>query len=185
MTFFRFHNPILWNYKFSDTIIERGFDSILDLGFKLSSNLNLSEHISTIFCKSLKILGFSKDLKLSRSLKSLYCALVRPILEYGLEIWNPYTVIGSNQLERVQCTFLSFVGFSLGIPRELTHSPVADALWLHTLSERRHMLSTKFFNDLIFNKIDSPTLLSLINFKIPPCSTRSNISFHIPRATDN
>uniref|UniRef100_A0A2S2PX07 RNA-directed DNA polymerase from mobile element jockey n=1 Tax=Sipha flava TaxID=143950 RepID=A0A2S2PX07_9HEMI len=105
MTFSRSHNLILWNYKLSDTIIERVFDSILDLGFKLSSNLNPSEHISMICCKSLKTLGFilrfSKDLKLSRSLKSLYCALVRPILEYGLVIWNPYTATGSNQLQRV------------------------------------------------------------------------------------
>lgn len=70
---------------------------------------------------------------------------------------------GSNQLERVQHKFLNFVGFSLCIPHEPhNYSPVADALRLHTLAERRHMLSSKIFNDLILNKTDSPTLLSIL-----------------------
>jgi len=81
---------------------------------------------------------------------------------------------------------LIFVGFSLGIPHEPhDYSPVAEALWLYTLAERRRMLGSKFFNDLLLSKIDSPILLSLINFKIPSRSIRSNISFHIPRATTN
>jgi len=105
MSFSRSRNPIIWTYKFSDTYIERIFDCIVDLGFKLSSNLHPREHISIVGF----IMRFSKHLRLSRSLKSLYCALVRPILEYGSVVWNPYTVAGSNQLERVQRKFLSFV----------------------------------------------------------------------------
>lgn len=51
------------------------------------------------------------------------------LLEYGAVVWNPYTAAGSNQPERVQRTFLSFVSFSLGIPHEPhDYSPVAEAL---------------------------------------------------------
>lgn len=57
-----------------------------------------------------------------------------------------------------------------------------EALRLHTLVERRRVFSSKFFNELLFNKIDSPTL---VNFKIPSHSTRSNITFHIFKATTN
>jgi len=32
----------------------------------------------------------------------LYCALVRPIFNYGLLIWDPHTANGSFQLETVQ-----------------------------------------------------------------------------------
>lgn len=65
MYFSRSGNPIIWTYKLSDTNIERVFDCIVDLGFKLSSNLNPNEQISMIFCKwydllcyFLKILNF-------------------------------------------------------------------------------------------------------------------------------
>lgn len=102
-----------------------------------------------ICCKSFKILGFimrlSKYLNFSRSPKSLYCA--RPILEYGSVVRNPYTAFSSNQLEHVQRTFFSFIGLSLGIfhePHDYSH--VAEALGLCTLTERRRMLSFKFFN---------------------------------------
>lgn len=80
----------------------------------------------------------------------------------------------------VQRKVLSFVGFSLGIPYEQhDYSHIAEALGLHTLAERRHMLSSKFYNDLLLNKINSPTLLFLVNYKISSCSTLSHITFHI------
>lgn len=138
--------------------------------------------------KSFKILGFItrlfKNFKLSRSPKSLYCALVTPTLKYESVVRNSYMATGSNQFECVQRKFMSFVGFSLCISHEPhNYSPVAKALGLYTLADCRHMLSFKFFNDL--NKIDSSILLSLVNFKNPSCSTCSNIIFHISRVATN
>lgn len=129
----------------------------------------------------LKILNF-----LDHLYKSLYCTLARPILEYGSVVWNTYTAAGSNQLERVQRKFLSVVGFFLGIPHgPHDYSPVAKALGLYTVAKRRHMLSFKFFNDLLLNKIDSLILLLLVNFTVPFRFTRSNITFYILKATIN
>ncbi|KAL4154567.1 hypothetical protein QTP88_000424 [Uroleucon formosanum] len=119
MTFTRSRSTILFDYNISGLTIER-VDNLIDLGFKLSSTLSPSPHIAMITSRAFKVLGFimrlSKDFKLSKSLKSLYCALVRPILEYGSVVWDPYTVSDINQLERVQLRFLRFCCFVLGIP---------------------------------------------------------------------
>ncbi|KAL4082946.1 hypothetical protein QTP88_029444 [Uroleucon formosanum] len=119
MTFTRSRSTILFDYNISGLTIER-VDNLIDLGFKLSSTLSPSPHFAMITSRAFKVLGFimrlSKDFKLSKSLKSLYCALVRPILEYGSVVWDPYTVSDINQLERVQLRFLRFCCFVLGIP---------------------------------------------------------------------
>jgi len=86
-----------------------------------------------------------------KSIKSLYCASVCPVLEYGSLLWDPYyTVPDSDQLERVQCRFLRFACFVLGI----THIPhdysnILNALDPTTLAERGRILNLKFIRDLI------------------------------------
>jgi len=71
--------------------------------------------------RAFKVLGFlilmplSKDFNLTKSLKSICCALVRPILEYGSVMRNPYTIFHFDQLERIQQWFLRFACFVLGI----------------------------------------------------------------------
>jgi hypothetical protein len=86
MTFSRSRSTILFDYNISGLTIER-VDNLTDLGFKLTKTLSLSPHILMITSRAFKVLGFikrlSKDFKLLKSLKSLYCALVRPILETG------------------------------------------------------------------------------------------------------
>ncbi|XP_022164892.1 uncharacterized protein LOC111029945 [Myzus persicae] len=96
MTFTRSRSTIPFDYNISGLTIAR-VDNLIDLGFKLARNLSPSPHIAMITSRAFKVLGFimrlSKDFKLSKSLKSLYCALVRPILEYGSVIWDPYTAL--------------------------------------------------------------------------------------------
>lgn len=52
------------------------------------------------------MLGFIKQItdkfKLAVLLKSLYCALVRLILEYGLVVWTLYTTGDCHKLEWIQ-----------------------------------------------------------------------------------
>jgi len=51
----------------------------------------------------------AKDFQLRNSVKALYCALVRPVLEYGCVVWDPRTANLSRQLiERAQRKFLRF-----------------------------------------------------------------------------
>jgi len=43
----------------------------------------------------------SKYFRSRLSIKTLFCLLVRPILEYGAIVWDPHTVGDSLQLESV------------------------------------------------------------------------------------
>jgi len=151
---------------------------LLTLDLNLASSLNPSSHIDMICCKALKTLGFvmrvTKEFSLNNTVKTLYCALVRPILEYGSLNWDPYSANVSCQLKRVQRKFLKYASFILGIqcpPHDYT--PVSKVLDLKSLADRRRMLGKTFLRGLLSNLIDSPTLLSLINFRVPPLSTRT------------
>jgi hypothetical protein len=67
---------------------------IKDLGIFYTSTLSFSHHIDIITGRANKVLGFIKrNIKLFSSptcLRSLYFALVRSILEYGVVVWYPY-----------------------------------------------------------------------------------------------
>ncbi|VVC28039.1 Hypothetical protein CINCED_3A019690 [Cinara cedri] len=94
-------------------------DLILFLAVHLSPNKRIQE----ICCKALKVLGFilrsSKFVNLVMNLKILYCALVRPIVEYGSVLWGPETTAAS--VERVQRRFLHAVSFCPIIPCPIPH----------------------------------------------------------------
>jgi len=73
----------------------------------------------------------SKDFQLGISFKTLYCALVRPILEYGSVVWDPHTANNSRHLERVQHRFLRFASHILHIPcPPHDYSPVVNVYLL-------------------------------------------------------
>jgi len=108
---------------------------------------------------------FTKDFFLNNTIKTLYCTLVRPILEYGSTIWDTHTANGSIQLERFQHKFLRRASFILGIQRPLhDYAPVSKILGFVSLADRRRMFGKTFLCGPLSNTIDSPALLSLINF---------------------
>ncbi|CAI6354179.1 unnamed protein product [Macrosiphum euphorbiae] len=184
MSFTRKHVVINWSYSLNNSVISR-VEMIVDLGFKVNSSLDPGPHINMICCKAYKMLGFLKrlahDFKLGLSLKIIFCSLVRPILEYGAVLWNPHTAGHSRQLCILQRKFLSFAGFILNIH----HQPVSEFLNIDTYSNRRITLGFKFLNGLISGNIDSPYLLSLINFRVPQRISRNNAPFYIPSYTSN
>jgi hypothetical protein len=53
------------------------------------------------------------------------------------------------------------------------------------LANRRHVSNLSFLSNLLSAKIDSPFLLSQINFRSPSRTTRCSDPFHIPRYSSN
>ena len=53
--------------------------------------------------------------------------------------------------------------------------------WLY----RRYNHNISFLTNLISGTIDSPSLLSLVNFKAPSRFTRQNTLFHVPFCSTN
>lgn len=77
-----------------------------DLGLFTASGLSWNQHIDRITAKANRVLGLVKrtcrDLNDVETKSTLYCSLVRPLLEYSCETWNPYTKRNIDKLEAVQ-----------------------------------------------------------------------------------
>ena len=75
------------------------------LGVTIDSKLRWKEQYNSIQKKANKLLGF-----LRRNIndcpqkvkKHCYNALVKPVLEYGCPVWDPYQQVDINNLERIQ-----------------------------------------------------------------------------------
>jgi len=67
---------------------------IKDLGIILSSDLTFNEHITLMCNKTKHIFGILKqnccEFNDPNCLKTLYCSLIRSLVEYGSIIWSPY-----------------------------------------------------------------------------------------------
>jgi len=106
-----------------------------DLGDLFTADLNFHPHIESIYYRAL-IMSLSfvmcilKEFKLSRSLKTLYCSLVRSLLEYASVLYDPFVVINSCRLERVQRRFLSSTAYML----KIDHPPHDYTPLLHVLN---------------------------------------------------
>ena len=76
------------------------------LGLFTASNLSWNQHVDKITAKANRVLGLVKrtcrDLKAIDTMKTLYCSLVRPLLEYSCETWNPRSKRNIDKLEAVQ-----------------------------------------------------------------------------------
>jgi hypothetical protein len=84
-----------------------------DLGVLVHSQLNFNNHIDSIVKRANMRLGCvvwnSKSFENLLTLVVLYTALVRSILEYCCQIWNPYYECNRARIERVQMKFVKYI----------------------------------------------------------------------------
>ncbi|KAF0752923.1 putative RNA-directed DNA polymerase, partial [Aphis craccivora] len=128
----------------------------------------------------------SSDFHLLSPLKTLFCSLVRPILEYGSVLWDLSTASARSMIKRVQRKFLRQAAYKLKIvcpPHDYT--PIQRLYSLESLTDRRHSANLTFLFNLLSSKIDSPELLSRVSFNVPSRLTRSSVPFHIPFSSSN
>lgn len=188
ITFTRRQSCILFDYKSNSTLLNR-VDSIQDLGVVFDSKLKFNEHVSHSTAKAFAVLGFIKrsttfftDIY---ALKSLYCSLVRSILEYAVPVWAPYHSTLSSKIERVQKCFVRY-GLRLlpwrnpnSLPDYTERCRLID---LELLSSRRVKLQRLFIFDVLMSNIDCPELLQLININVPYRRLRNHQFISLPRS---
>lgn len=89
-------------------------------------------------------------------------------------------------IERIQRKFFCMIAFWLNISY-LPHNYllVLIALGLSSLASCKHLVNLLFLFKLPSNQIDSPSLLSKINYRVPTHNTRSFVPFHIPHFSSN
>ena len=113
----------------SETLLER------DLGVLISNDLKWEKQVKVAAARANRVLA---QIKLAftnldvKSAKILYTSFVRPHLEYGISVWNPYFEKDINVLEKVQERATKIPCLS-----KLGYSERLKKFNLTTLSERR------------------------------------------------
>ena len=106
-----------------------------DLGITVHSSLKVESHVDRVV-KKVCVLAFinqSIEYRSREVMLKLYKALVRPILEYGVQFWSPNYRKDINKIERVQrrCTRM-LPGF-----KQLSYRERLNKLGLYSLERRR------------------------------------------------
>ena len=100
----RKHNPLLGSYTLHGHTLQTVHEAKY-LGVNITDDLRWNSHITKTVNKANRTLGFlRRNLKIgSKSIKErAYKALVRPVLEYGSSVWDPYTAENNIKIEAVQ-----------------------------------------------------------------------------------
>lgn len=179
ITFTRRLSSISFNYEINGSIIDR-VTTINDLGVTIDSKLKFNKHVSVTTAKAFSVLGFirrnSQAFQDIYTLKTLYCSLVRTILEYAACVWSPYYTTQVLHVEKVQRSFLRYALRSLpwNDPVNLPdYESRCMLLNMETLSFRRTKLKRMFLFDLITHNIDCSDLLAEVGFLAPSRYLRS------------
>src|SRR5271170_3442091 len=124
------------------------------LGLQISDDLNWNKHVNTVINKANKVLYVTK-LALARSTPAVkiaaYKTIVRPLLEYGSSVWDPFQVGQINSVEMVQRKAARFCLKRYNQTDSVT-SMIEELNW-HSLTLRRQANRLGIFNR-VFNKQD-------------------------------
>lgn len=107
-----------------------------DLGVLMTKDLKWGEHINTIVKKAnsfLYVIKRSFQLITTNVFLKIYKTYIRPLLEYAVQVWNPYLAKDIDLLESVQRRATK-IPYKL---RKKSYGKRLEILHLTTLSERR------------------------------------------------
>ncbi|KAJ8969640.1 hypothetical protein NQ317_009573 [Molorchus minor] len=127
-------NPNL-PYQFSTGLLT-SVDKQTDLGIIINSNLNWSEHITTVVKRANTQTYLLRKCFTNPSpslFQRLYKTYIRPLLEYGVAIWSPHLVKDIMALEKVQRTATRMITSY----QNLSYEDRLTRLKLQHLTERR------------------------------------------------
>lgn len=188
ISYFRIRSPVIYQYCLLNRIIDR-VEYISDLGVIFSSDATFNRHIDCITAKAFTMLGFikrnCKDFHDPLTLKALYVAFVRSILEYASPVWSPFYGCHSERIESVQKQFILYA------LRRLPHDRVnqyflppyqdrCNLLGLQRLNHRRDVASVIFVHDTLNSRVDCADLLSRFNISVAArCLRRREHFLHI------
>lgn len=185
MSFSLKHNVIKYDYSIDEVSLHRP-NTIRDLGVIFDSNLSFTHHINDIVTNSFRSLGFvirnTREFNDINTIKLLYCALVRPRVEYASIIWCPHYNIHVQNIERVQRRFLKYLSFkddNLYPPIGFPHKELLSRHSFDALENRRIIAQLVFLRNLITNDIDSEEILSQLNFSTPHVILRQSPTFNL------
>ena len=171
------------NITLDSTSIER-VSSFKLLGVYFNNQLTWSDHVSYVVAKASKriysITQLTRSGANSKDIVTVYCSIVRPVLEYCCQVWHPgLTKQQSNNIESVQkrCLKIIFPNLSYNTALQISN--------LEKLSDRREKLvfelfqvikNSDFMSDLLSKRTVDKKTRNSYNFTIP--TSRTSRSSH-------
>lgn len=191
ISFCRKRSIIDYDYTLDNISLKRD-TKIKDLGVLIDNKLTFKEHVSYIVSKASSQLGFifrfAKQFKDIYCLKTLYCSLVRPILEYSSVVWSPYYGNEVHRIERIQRKFIRFALRFLRWQNPLNlpcYEERCRLINLELLKNRRNLAQACFICDLLQTNIDCPSLLSRLDINTRRRNLRAHSFLNVRSARTN
>lgn len=189
ISFTRKTRPIMFTYNFNNVVISR-CEMVRDLGVYLDRKMLFSYHIDIIVTNAYRNLGFiirtCRPFKSELSLKIVYYAYVRSILEYASSIWSPCYDKYILRLEKIQKKFLKYINFKCKkFCYNTSYKELCRGYNILTLEERRQQTDMALLYDIICNGFDCPELVEQIFIRTPRRRTTHTTLFHVPFHSTN
>lgn len=151
------------------------------LGIVFSDDLTWSKHVSFMLGKisnryfiiyELRRIGFPFT-----DIMSIYCSLIRSVLEYACVVWHSGLTVGeSTELERVQMRVLRI------LYPDLSYSDALALSGLERLDTRRERMVREMFEQI---KNPNHILHDLLPLRSTCHTTRDNYEYELPRCKTN
>lgn len=163
--------PVVFDYAIAGSSLVR-VTQVRDLGVTLDSKLSFKCHRHDIVSRANRQLGFifriADDFRDVGCLRSLYCALVRSILEFCSVVWCPYQSTWNAKIESVQRKFTRLALRRARDPTDWSsYEERCRVLRLDTLEQRRHVSQATFVAKVLAGEVDSPWIRAQIQIYNP------------------
>ena len=153
------------------------------LGVTITQDLKWDKHVNNVVSSATRSLNFlRRNLKVRNSnFKQLaYKSLVRPLMEYGSTVWDPYTSNLTNKIEMVQRRAARFV---LNLyERTSSVGMMLEALKWQTLEERRKIARLAMFYKIHHGlvAVDMPFVSKNLS---APSRTENSLAYRYPSSS--
>ena len=144
-------------------------------------------HLDVTISKANSILSlvkrYAKEFYDHYVLKTLYCSLVRSILEYASVVWMPYFQVDIDRVESVQKQFLLFCLRNLGWRDRFQLPPYRQRLLLLNmlpLRDRQVMQCCVFIHNIGSGRIRAKKLREGLRARTVPYELRATRHFEFP-----
>lgn len=186
VSFTRKLKPINSSYLLEHSLLPK-VSEMTDLGVLFDMRLTFAPHVNNICVTASKTLGFVlRTCKLFSNpslFKVLFFSFVVSKLEYASCVWSPSYHYLQLAIEKVQRRFLKYLSFKMDgfyPERGTDYGSLLSRHDVQPLQFRREVHGARFVWKLIHGVVDSPCLLSSINFLVPRLSSRSSPTFALP-----
>ena len=147
-------------------------DHVVDLGVTVQQNLTFSIHIYDIVRKARNRLSWVLSVFKSRSavtISTLFCSMVRPLLEYCCILWNPSKISGISLLEGVQRTATAKIEYI----KHLNYWDRLSHLKLMSLQRRRERYILMYMYKILHSYVPNDIVVSF--YKSPRIGVKARI----------